>query len=63
MIIAPAGDEDTFTVTNPVSRVYAARIPLMILGRPFEITRGYAPIDAWFHGSWVRLRHDPARGV
>lgn len=56
VIIAPAErDEDTFTVTNPVSRVYAARIPLMILGRPFEITRGYATIDAWFHGSWVRF--------
>jgi endonuclease/exonuclease/phosphatase family metal-dependent hydrolase len=56
VIIAPADrDEDVFTVTNPVSRVYAARIPLTILGQRFDITRGYATVDAWFHGSWVRF--------
>jgi endonuclease/exonuclease/phosphatase family metal-dependent hydrolase len=35
--------------------MYAARIPLTILGQRFEITRGYATIDARFHGTWVRF--------
>jgi endonuclease/exonuclease/phosphatase family metal-dependent hydrolase len=56
VIIAPAHpDDDTFVVTNPVSVMYAARIPLTILGQRFEITRGYATIDARFHGTWVRF--------
>jgi endonuclease/exonuclease/phosphatase family metal-dependent hydrolase len=56
VIIAPADrDEDTFTLTNPVSVVYGARIPLVILGQPFAITRGYATVDARFHGTWVRF--------
>jgi endonuclease/exonuclease/phosphatase family metal-dependent hydrolase len=56
VIIAPAGrDEDVFAVTDPVSVVYQARIPLTILGQPFEITRGYASLDVRFHGSWVRF--------
>jgi endonuclease/exonuclease/phosphatase family metal-dependent hydrolase len=56
VIIAPANrDEDVFAVTNPVSVVYAARIPLTILGQRFDIARGYATIDASFHGSWIRF--------
>jgi len=56
VIIAPADrDEDVFAVANSVSVVYQARIPLTILGQPFEITRGYATIDASFHGTWVRF--------
>jgi endonuclease/exonuclease/phosphatase family metal-dependent hydrolase len=56
VIIAPADrDEDLFGLANPVSKVYAARIPLSILGQPFEITRGYATIDARIHQSWVRF--------
>ena len=35
--------------------MYQARIPLTILGQRFEITRGYATVDASFHGSWVRF--------
>jgi len=56
VIIAPADrDRDVFTVANPVSVVYRARIPLTILGQRVEITRGYATVDASFHGSWVRF--------
>jgi endonuclease/exonuclease/phosphatase family metal-dependent hydrolase len=56
VIIAPADrDEDVFVVANPVSVVYQARIPLTILGRRFEITRGYATVDVSFHGSWIRF--------
>ena len=55
VIIAPKEPDDGLVVTNPVSVVFAARIPLTILGRPFEITRGYATIDASFHGSPVRF--------
>ncbi len=56
VIIAPEDrDEDVFSVANPISVVYQARIPLTLLGQPLYITRGYASIDAWFHGSWVRF--------
>jgi len=56
VVIAPEDrDEDEFAVANPVSVVYQARIPMTLLGQPLDITRGYASIDAWFHGSWVRF--------
>jgi len=56
VIIAPEDrSEETFAVTNPVSVVYQARIPLMLLGNPFDVTRGYATVDVRFHGSWVRF--------
>jgi endonuclease/exonuclease/phosphatase family metal-dependent hydrolase len=56
VIIAPKGrNEDVLAVANPVSVSYQARIPLTLLGRPLDITRGYASIDVRFHGSWVRF--------
>lgn len=56
VIIAPQDrDDNAFIVANPVSAVYQARIPLVILGQPFYITRGYATVDVRFHGSWIRF--------
>jgi hypothetical protein len=56
VIIAPAHrDDDVFTVTNPDSVVFAARIPLTILGQRIDVTRGYATVDIRFHGRWVRF--------
>jgi endonuclease/exonuclease/phosphatase family metal-dependent hydrolase len=55
-IIARADLEDeTFFVANPVSAVFQARIPLTILGQPFNITRGYATVDVQFRGKWIRF--------
>jgi endonuclease/exonuclease/phosphatase family metal-dependent hydrolase len=55
-IIARADlDEETFSVSNPVSVVFQARIPLTILGQPLPITRGYATVDVKFRGKSVRF--------
>lgn len=55
-IIARADlDDETLIVTNPVSVVYQARIPLTILGQPLPITRGYSTVDVQFRGKWTRF--------
>ena len=48
-------DDETLVVTNPVSVVYQARIPLTILGQPLPITRGYSTVDVQFRGKWTRF--------
>lgn len=55
-IIARADLEDeTLFVTNPVSRVFQAFIPLTLGGQPFRLTRGYATVDVQFRGKWIRF--------
>jgi endonuclease/exonuclease/phosphatase family metal-dependent hydrolase len=55
-IIARADLEDeTLFVTNPVSAVFQAHIPVTILGQPVSVTRGYATLDVQFRGKWVRF--------
>jgi endonuclease/exonuclease/phosphatase family metal-dependent hydrolase len=55
-IIARADLEDeTLFVTNPVSAIYQAYIPVTILGQPVSVTRGYATLDVQFRGKWVRF--------
>jgi endonuclease/exonuclease/phosphatase family metal-dependent hydrolase len=46
---------DEFFVTNPVSVVYQAHLPLTIMGQPFALTRGYATVDVKFRGKWIRF--------
>jgi endonuclease/exonuclease/phosphatase family metal-dependent hydrolase len=55
-IIARADLEDeTLFVTNPVSRVFEAFVPLTLGGQPFRLTRGYATVDVQFRGKWIRF--------
>jgi len=48
-------DDETLFVTNPVSRIFQARIPLLLGGQPFMLTRGYATVDVQFRGKWTRF--------
>ena len=48
-------EDETFFLTNPVSAVFQAHIPLTILGQPFRVTRGFATVDVQFRGKWVRF--------
>jgi endonuclease/exonuclease/phosphatase family metal-dependent hydrolase len=55
-ILARADLEDeTLFVTNPVSRVFQAFVPLSLGGQPFRLTRGYATVDVQFRGKWIRF--------
>lgn len=42
-------------VTDPQSTIFAARIPLTILGRALDVTRGFGSVDVRTDGQWVRL--------
>jgi endonuclease/exonuclease/phosphatase family metal-dependent hydrolase len=48
-------EDETLFVTNPVSAVFQAYIPVTILGQPVSVTRGYATVDVQFRGKWVRF--------